>query len=91
MSQPQARFEDLVEFPSVFEFRALAHSADGVEARCVAAVEAHLGRRVEAVSQAPSSKGAYTSVRLGVIVTSAEEIRSTYTTLGALPGVRMVL
>jgi putative lipoic acid-binding regulatory protein len=91
MSQPQARFEDLVEFPSVFEFRALAHSADGVEARCVSAVEAHLGRRVETVGQASSSKGAYTSVRISVLVTSADEIRSTYAMLGALPGVRMVL
>jgi len=91
MAQPQARFEELVEFPSVFVFRVLAHSAEDLEARCVAAVEAHLGRRVEAVSQAPSSKGAYTSVRIGVIVTSADEIRATYTMLGALPGVRMVL
>jgi len=30
-------------------------------------------------------------VRIGVLVTSADEIRSTYAMLGALPGVRMVL
>ena len=91
MSKPQARFEDLVEFPSLFVFRALGAASADLHQRCVRSVEQHLDRRVESVETAPSSKGAYVAVRVGVIVTSADEIRSTYDLLAKVEGIRMVL
>jgi putative lipoic acid-binding regulatory protein len=91
MDDPRARFEDLVEFPSVFVFRVLAHASEDLPERCAAAVLADVHREVEAIEVKPSGKGNYVAVRVGVTVASADEIRSLYTALHAVSGVRMVL
>ena len=91
MSDPRARFEDLVVFPSVFTFRAVGAAEDAYLARCVARVEQLLGRPVERSDTRPSSQGRWVSVRLAVEVRTADEIRAVYAALHEVDGTRMVL
>jgi putative lipoic acid-binding regulatory protein len=91
VTDPRARFEDLVEFPSVFAFRAVGAAEADYADRCVRRVEDLLARPVQGTEVRPSSKGRWLSVRIAVQVESADEIRSVYTALHEVTGTRMVL
>ena len=91
MSTPEARFEKLLEFPTLFVFRVVGLASPDFEPRCTSVVEEVLGRRIEAVQMRPSSNGKYCSVRLGVMALSADELRKVYDALGTIESVRLVL
>ena len=91
MDDSRARFEDLVEFPAVFTFRAVGAAADDYLDRCLARVEELLERPVSRHEIRPSSHGRWVSVRIAVEVRSADEIRAVYGALHAIDGTRMVL
>ena len=50
-----------------------------------------LDRPLTQVSRRPSSNGAFMSIRVSVVVTSAAEIRSVYADLHKIDGLRMLL
>lgn len=83
--------EDLVEFPSTFTFRVVATSSDGLADRAAALVSDAVGRSHDTVEEQPSKNGNYRSVRVAVLVESAEEIRAAYAALKTIPGVKMLL
>lgn len=87
MSDTEPQLEDLVEFPTPWTFRAVGATTPALEALCRTAIEGSVGREVEALKIQPSSKGRWTSVRLSVVVESAEEVRDAYTALRKVEGV----
>ena len=91
MTQKTPELEDLVDFPTLFTFRALAAPREGMLADCQNAAEAELGRAIEEINERPSKNGKWVSVRVSVQVENAEEIRGTYAALRAVDGVKMML
>ena len=87
----QSRFEDLLQFPCEFTFRAVGDTGPTVEAAARAAVAVTLGRPVGRVEQQPSRKGNYLVLRLTAVVLSADEIRAVYAALDGVDGIRMVM
>ncbi len=87
MSQDNPQLEDLVDFPTSWTFRAVGATTPALEAQCRAAVEKGLGREVLEVQCQPSSQGRWTSVRLRVVVESANEVRTVYAALKGVEGV----
>ena len=85
------RFEDLLEFPTDFTFRAVCEAEPNILADCRAAVAEILSRPVSKTATQPSRKGNYVVVRLTATVLDADEIRAVYAGLDAVDGVRMVL
>lgn len=83
--------EELVEFPSVFVFRAMGEASPGFADRCVTAVRDALGREPEGVESKPSKEARYLAVRIGATVIEPAEIHAVYKALRAVDGVRMVL
>jgi len=91
VSDPQNNLDQLIEFPTSFTFRAVAATLPGLPQACAAAVEQALGRPVAEVTEQPSSKGKWTSVRITIEVQNADEVLSGYTALKAVDGVKMTL
>ncbi len=91
MGDPRARFEDLLDFPTLFVFRVVGVADADFKGRCIALIQETLGRRVEAAETRPSSRGRYCSVRLCVTALSADELREVYQAFRGLEGVRLVL
>jgi len=83
--------EELLEFPTRFTFRVVADHQDSLEADVRGRVESVLGRPAVAVSSVGSSQGAFTSIRVTVVATTADEIRSVYAELQGVAGIRMLL
>ena len=83
--------DQLIEFPTSFTFRAVAATLPGLPQACAAAVEQALGRPVEELTEQPSSKGKWTSVRVTIEVQNADEVLSGYSALKAVDGVKMTL
>lgn len=91
MSAPTPPLEDLVEFPSVFVFRAVGDAQDDLAGRCATALAQSLGRPAERVETHPSSAGRFLSVRLAATVLAPADILAVYAALRAVQGVRLVL
>jgi putative lipoic acid-binding regulatory protein len=91
LSELPPRFEDLVEFPVLFVFRAVGAAEADFPGRCVAALTAALGRPPTSHELRPSAGGRFVGVHLGAMVASADELRAVYAALQALEGVRVVL
>ena len=95
MSDPnpaaQPRLEDPLEFPTVFVFRVMGPADAGLRDAVQAAVRATLDREAEGTEVRPSSKGKWCSVRVGVSVVDADEVRRLYDALRGIDQVRMVL
>ena len=91
MTSSRARFERLLDFPTLFVFRVVGVAREGFSTRCAAVAQEVIGRRIEALEVRPSSNGTYCSVRLGVMALSADELRAIYDALGKIDGVRLVL
>lgn len=75
---PQQRIHELVEFPCVFRFTAVANA--GCIAELLARVAAVIGRAVtdEEHSVRASAHGAYESVTINLRVTSGDEVYAVY-------------
>ena len=82
---------ELMDFPAVYTFRAVAATLPGLPQACADAVESALGRAPELVSAKPSAKGKWTSVRVTAQVESAEEVLAAYAALKQVDGVKMTL
>ncbi len=87
----KARFEDLLEFPNAFTFRVVCAALPRAAANAVESLERLTGRSAAVVSTQPSRTGKWTVFRIQVEVANADQIRSAYTLLTELSGVRMVL
>lgn len=85
------KLEDLVDFPTVFVFRAVGRAEADFEVRCSAAVTATLGRMPDSVDTRPSAGGRWISVRLAARVHTPDEVYAVYAALRAVDGVHMVL
>ena len=82
---------DLLDFPCMFIFRAVAGGQEQTRIDCESAVADTLSRPVQGVEVKPSSKGNYQVIRLGVTVLSTDEVRAVYAALHAVEGVRLIL
>ncbi len=84
---------DLVAYPCVFRFKAVARVADGVVSDMIARVAAVLGRPVDddAWTTRDSSGGRYTCVTLDLYVTSGQQVYDVYEALRADPRVTHLL
>jgi putative lipoic acid-binding regulatory protein len=87
----QARFEDLLEFPTDFTFRVVAASLPQMAATAIGTVERLTGSPGKLLSTQPSRNGKWTVYRIETTVASADQIRTAYQVLSDIPGVRMVL
>jgi putative lipoic acid-binding regulatory protein len=83
--------EELLEFPNTFTFRVVAAHREDLQGEVREMVERLLDRPAVHVSCQPSSKGAFMSIRVSVVVTTAHEIRSVYAELNTIDGLRMLL
>jgi putative lipoic acid-binding regulatory protein len=86
LAKPDQRpLNDLVAYPCVFRFKAVARAADDVVDAMLTRVAAVLGRAVEreAWSTRDSSGGRYTCVTLDLYVTSGEQVYEVYEALKA--------
>ncbi len=83
--------EELLEFPATFTFRVVADHDDGLEDDVRGRVESTLKRPALTVSTKASSHGAFTSIRVTAVVTTADEIRCVYAELQGVAGIRMLL
>ncbi|GAA5219221.1 DUF493 family protein YbeD [Corallincola platygyrae] len=86
----KTKFDELVEFPSVFPFKVMGLADEELPNRVVAAVQKHAPGDYTTTVR-PSSKGNYHSVSISVTVTSQAHIEALYTELAAIEGVRHVL
>ncbi len=86
-------FDELVEFPCVFSFKAVGQSGEGFVSSMLERVARALGRAVKEIEHTvrASSQGRYESVTLNVYVTSGDEIRSVYKAIGEDKRVKVVL
>ena len=84
--------EELLEFPTPFEFKAVGPNGASFVAAVGAAARSALGpdRALEQRTR-PSRHGTYVSVTLTAIVVNADELQAVYAGLRAVPGVITVL
>ena len=86
----QTKFDELLEFPTVLNFKVMGVASDELPDIIIAELQKHTpGDYVPKIK--PSSKGTYLSVSLAVKVTSKEHIETIYKTLTAIDEVRYVL
>lgn len=83
--------EELLDYPALFTFRVVASVRDDLEEEVCGIIVRILDRPLTQVSRRPSSNGAFMSIRVSVVVTSAAEIRSVYADLNKIEGLRMLL
>lgn len=89
--EKQARFEDLLEFPTAFKFRVVCAALPKVAERATACLERITGSAASVVGTQPSRNGTWQVVRVETTVVSADQIRLAYDELAKVDGVRMVL
>lgn len=86
----QTKFDELLEFPTVLNFKVMGVASDELPDLIIAELQ-KIAPGDYSPKIKPSSKGNYHSVSLPVTVTSKEHIESIYKTLTALEQVRYVL
>jgi hypothetical protein len=86
----KTKFDELLEFPTVLNFKVMGVACDELPDLIIAALQKHTpGDYVPKIKA--SSKGNYHSVSIAVTVTSKEHIETIYKTLTAIEQVRYVL
>lgn len=86
----QTKFDELLEFPTVLNFKIMGVACDELPDLIIAELQKHTpGDYVPKIKA--SSKGNYHSVSIAVTVTSKEHIETIYKTLTAIEEVRYVL
>jgi len=86
----KTHFDELLEFPTVLNFKVMGVASDDLPDLIVAELQKHTPDDYSTTTK-PSSKGTYLSVSVKVRVTSKEHIEKVYKTLNALEQVRYVL
>ncbi|WP_286265629.1 DUF493 family protein YbeD [Thalassotalea atypica] len=86
----QTKFDELLEFPTVLNFKVMGVACDHLPDLIIAELQKHTpGDYTPKIK--PSSKGNYHSVSIAVRVTSKDHIEMIYKTLTAIEEVRYVL
>lgn len=81
-----------IEFPCDYPIRIIGEQREGFEASVLGIVRAHVTTVLEeSVSVRASRDGTYCSVRVTIVATGEEQLRTLHQALMAEPGVRMVL
>ncbi len=86
----KTKFNELLEFPCVLNFKVMGVAVDHLPDLVVAVLQNDTPGDY-APSIKPSSKGTYHSVSVAVTVTSQDHIEKLYTELSAIEEVRYVL
>jgi putative lipoic acid-binding regulatory protein len=86
----KTKFDELLEFPTVLNFKVMGVASDDLPDIIIAELQKHTPGDYSPKIK-PSSKGTYLSVAIAVTVTSKEHIETIYETLTALEQVRYVL
>ena len=86
----QTKFDELLEFPTVLNFKVMGIACDELPDLIIAELQKHTPGDYSPKIK-PSSKGNYHSVSMPVTVTSKEHIEKIYKTLMAIDQVRYVL
>ena len=86
----QTKFDELLEFPTVLNFKVMGIACDELPDLIIAELQKHTPGDYSPKIK-PSSKGNYHSVAIAVTVTSKEHIETIYKTLTAIEEVRYVL
>jgi len=86
----QTKFDELLEFPTVLNFKIMGIACDELPDLIIAELQKHTPGDYSPKIK-PSSKGNYHSVSMPVTVTSKEHIEKIYKTLMAIDQVRYVL
>ena len=86
----KTKFDELLEFPTVLNFKVMGIACDELPDLVVAELQKHTPGDYSPTIK-PSSKGNYHSVSFAVTVTSKEHIELIYKTLIAIEQVRYVL
>ena len=82
---------ELIDFPSPFTFRAVASARLTLAEECRSLVEGTIGRKADQVQVQASSKGAFTSVRVTIVVHTPDEVSGAYGALKSLDGLKLLL
>ena len=86
----QTKFDELLEFPTVLNFRVMGVACDELSDLIVAELQKHTPGDYSPKLK-PSSKGNYVSVSIAVRVTSKEHIEQVYQSLNTIEQVRYIL
>lgn len=86
----QTKFDELLEFPTVLNFKVMGIACDELPDLVVAELQKHTPGDYSPKIK-PSSKGNYHSVSIAVTVTSKDHIELIYKTLTDIEQVRYVL
>lgn len=86
----KTKFDELLEFPTVLNFKVMGIACDELPDLIIAELQKHTPGDYSPTIK-PSSKGNYHSVAVKVRVTSKEHIEQIYQTLSAIEQVRYVL
>lgn len=84
------KFDELLDFPTVLNFKVMGIACDELPDLIIAELQKHTPGDYTTTTK-PSSKGNYMSVSVPVRVTSKEHIETVYETLNAIEQVRYVL
>lgn len=91
MSTEPPPLSELIDFPAPFTFRAVAAARLSLAEECRSLVEGTIGRKADHVQVQASSKGAFSSVRVTIVVHSAAEVTGAYGALKSLDGLKLLL
>lgn len=86
----KTNFDELLEFPTVLNFKVMGIACDELPDLIIAELQRHTPGDYSPKIK-PSSKGNYHSVSVAVTVTSKDHIELIYKTLNAIEHVRYVL
>ncbi|REL30145.1 DUF493 family protein YbeD [Thalassotalea euphylliae] len=86
----QTKFDELLEFPTVLNFKVMGVACDELPDLIVAELQKHTPGDYSPKLK-PSSKGNYVSVSVAVRVTSKEHIEQVYQSLNTIEQVRYIL
>jgi hypothetical protein len=86
----QTKFDELLEFPTVLNFKVMGIACDHLPDVIIAELQKHTPGDYSPKIK-PSSKGNYHSVSVAVTVTSKDHIELIYKSLTAIEEVRYVL
>lgn len=86
----KTKFDELLEFPTVLNFKVMGVASDDLPDIVIAELQKHTPGDYSPTIK-PSSKGTYHSLSIAVTVTSKDHIETIYKTLTALEQVRYVL
>ncbi len=89
-TEMKTKFDELLEFPTVLNFKVMGIACDELPDLVVSELQKHTPGDYSP-SIRPSSKGNYHSVSVAVTVTSKEHIELIYKTLNDIEQVRYVL